>query len=135
MLGVKLLPSIVPSFRCKLLSTSFEDSLSLHHTSSMAPKSMKAMKAMKAMKTAVGKEMKAEAMKANNKAMKKTRSAMKVKKVMTQAQTSFEIVVSICRRCQAAQEIVRAQGPVQTLREYYCTQCGSPVELHGVVID
>ena len=127
------------------MRTHIEDCLSIYHTSSMAPKAMKAtrmapkamkaMTAMKAMKTAVGKEMKAKAVKANKKAMKKAMTAMKAKKVKTQAKTSFEIVVSICRSCQAAQEIVRAQGPVLTLLEYYCTQCGSPVELHGVVID
>ena len=101
----------------------------------MASKAMKAMTAMKAMKTTALKVMKAKAMKPNKKAMKKSMTAMKAKKVEMKVQTRFEIVVSICRRCRAAQEIVRVQAPVLTLLEYYCTQCGSPVELHGVVIE
>ena len=141
----KVSHTVVQSFRCEFLRTSIEGCLSIYHTYSMAPKArkapsmtakaMKAMKGMKAMMTTGVKVMKAKAMKPNKKAMKKSMTAMKAKKVEMKVQTRFEIVVSICRRCRAAQEIVRVQAPVLTLREYYCLQCGSPVELHGVVID
>ena len=127
------------------MRTSIDGCLSIYHTYSMAPKArkatcmtakaMKAMKGMKAIKTTVMKVVKAKAMKPKKKARLKSMTALKAKKVGTKVQTSFEIVVSICRRCRDAQEIVRVQAPVLTLREYYCLQCASPVELHGVVID
>ena len=141
---VKVSHTIGQSFRCNLLQTSIEACPSIYHTCSMAlkarkatsmtTKAMKAMKGMKAMKTTGVKVKKSKARKPKNKAMKKAMTAMKAKKVETQVQTTFEIVVSICRRCRSAQEIVGVQAPVLTLREYYCLQCASPVELHGLVI-
>ena len=127
------------------MQSSNEACPSIYHTCSMAlkarkatsmtTKAMKAMKGMTAMKSTGVKVKKSKARKPKNKAMKKAMTAMKAKKVATQVQTTFEIVVSICRRCRSAQEIVGVQAPVLTLREYYCLQCASPVELHGLVID
>ena len=129
---MKVSPTSVRSSRCKLLQTSIEACPSIYHTcsialkarkaASMTTKAMKAMKGMKAMKTTGVKVKKSKTRKPKIKAMKKAMIAMK-----TKVRSPCEIVVSVCRRCRSAQEIVGVQAPVLTLREYYCLQCASPV--------
>ena len=101
----------------------------------MAPKkAMTAMNLTKAMKKA------AKTIKNNNDAA----AAPKVNKVKkanksTQADAGmgFEVLLTICRQCRDAVEIVRCLPELQvmTLREYYCQQgCTTPLELHAVLI-
>ena len=105
------------------------------NTFTMAPKkAMTAMNLTKAMKKA------AKTTKNNNDAA----AAPKVNKVKnakksTQADAGmgFEVLLTICRQCKDAVEIVRCLDELQvmTLTEYYCRQgCTTPLELHAVLI-
>ena len=109
----------------------------------MAPvKAMKAMKVMKAMKKAAkaiknaqGNKDAAAAPMKNAKKGKKVNKAKKSK--MADSGMGFEVLLTVCRQCREAVEIVGCLADLQvmTLREYYCRQgCTTCLELHAVLI-
>ena len=102
----------------------------------MAP--MKAMKAMKVndaapMKKAMKQKEPMKAMKAMKKQAPMKKAAAPMKKAM-KAMNKFEFVVTICRACKIAQEIIGSpQEGMLGFHEYYCQTCGGNLELAGFV--
>ena len=101
------------------------------NTFTMAPKkAMTAMNLTKAMKNAAKTTKAAAAPK-----VKKVKNAKK--STQDDAGMGFEVLLTICRQCKDAVEIVRCLDELQvmTLTEYYCRQgCTTPLELHAVLI-
>ena len=109
----------------------------------MAPvKAMKAMNVTKAMKNAAkainnaqGNNDAAAAPMKTAKKVNKVKKAKKSKKA--DAGMGFEVLLTVCRECREAVEIVGclAELEVMTLTEYYCRQgCTTCLELHAVLI-
>jgi hypothetical protein len=105
-------------------------------------------KAAKAIKNAQGNNWKVnkvnkvtKAKKVNKVTMKTAKKVNKVKKAKkskkADAGMGFEVLLTVCRECKEAVEIVRCLADLQvmTLTEYYCRQgCTTCLELHAVLI-
>ena len=102
----------------------------------MAPgKAMKAMKVTKAMKRRHRATKNAQGTKDKAAAPKKVKKAKKSK--MAGDGMGFEVLLTVCRQCKEAVEIVGCMADLQvlTLKEYYCRQgCTTCLELHAVLI-
>jgi len=71
------------------------------------------------------------------KTIKKTAKTIKKSKKADAVKGGFEVLLTVCRECKEAVEIVRclAELEVMTLTEYYCRQgCTTCLELHAVLI-
>ena len=134
-----------------ILDQSREDSEfeALRTSLKMAPKkTMKVMKAMKQKGAApMNKSMKVM------KAMKKQNGAAPIEKTMTVMQATkkqkcpapmkksrkragFEVVLTICRSCKTAQEIIGCQQQgILCFHEYYCLTCGGHLELASLFVE
>ena len=92
-------------------------------------------KAAKAIKNAQGNNDAAAAPMKTAKKVNKVKKAKKSKKA--DAGMGFEVLLTVCRECKEAVEIVRCLSDLQvmTLTEYYCQQgCTTCLELHAVLI-
>ena len=92
----------------------------------MAP--MKIMKAMKAIGQKAMKAMKAVKKTTKQKAMK----AMKAMK-KTKAMGPAELIFTVCSPCNTFIEQLQPVRSGFRVREYYCSNCGGPLEIQSAV--
>ena len=97
-------------------------------------KAMKAMTVTKAMKRRHRATKNAQGTKDKAAAPKKVNQ---VKKSKMAGDMGFEVLLTVCRQCREAVEIVGCMADLKlmTLKEYYCRQgCTTCLELHAVLI-